>query len=81
MNRVRLVLHLLRNGCILLREGSKHSIFRNLFTGAQTSVPRHPSLLEPTARAICRQLGVPMAAEEMSGKVKESVQIDIWGIV
>ena len=29
----------LRNGCILLREGAKHSIYCNLFTGAQTTVP------------------------------------------
>ena len=58
MRRIKLVAHLLHNDCILLREGAKHSIYRNLLTGVQTSVPRHASLLESTARAICRQLGV-----------------------
>ncbi|MEK7554145.1 MAG: type II toxin-antitoxin system HicA family toxin [Patescibacteria group bacterium] len=58
MNRAKLIVHLLRNGCILLREGAKHSIYRNLFTGAQTTVPRHKTLLVSTARGICRQLGV-----------------------
>ncbi|MEK7144952.1 MAG: type II toxin-antitoxin system HicA family toxin [Patescibacteria group bacterium] len=59
MKRARLVAHLLRNGCILLREGAKHSIYRSLFTGVQTSVPRHSVLLISTARAICKQLGTP----------------------
>lgn len=58
MKRTRLVAHLLRNGCVLLREGAKHSIYRNLFIGVQTSVPRHANLLESTARRICKQLGV-----------------------
>ncbi len=33
MKRAKLIAHLLRSGCILLREGAKHSIYRNLFTG------------------------------------------------
>lgn len=63
MRRSKLVAHLERHGCILLREGAKHSIYRNLLTGAQTSVPRHASVFETTARAICRQLIVPWPIE------------------
>ena len=59
MKRTKLIAHLLRSGCILLREGGKHSIYRNLLTGTQTSIPRHTFLLMSTARAICKQLGVP----------------------
>ncbi len=59
MNRAKLVLHLLRHECILLREGSKHSIYKNLITGSQTTVPRKSKLLLFTAKGICKQLGVP----------------------
>ncbi|KKU50121.1 MAG: YcfA-like protein [Parcubacteria group bacterium GW2011_GWB1_49_7] len=58
MNRAKLILHLLKHGCILLREGSRHSIYKNLITGAQTTVPRKSTLLLFTAKGICKQLGV-----------------------
>lgn len=58
MKRAKLILYLLRSGCVLLREGSKHSIYKNLFTGTQTTIPRHNTLLVNTARGICKQLGV-----------------------
>ena len=58
MRRIKLIAHLIRSGCVLLREGAKHSIYRNLFTGVQTTVPRHTVLLVNTARGICKQLGV-----------------------
>ncbi|MDO8514353.1 MAG: type II toxin-antitoxin system HicA family toxin [bacterium] len=58
MKRARLLAHLQRNDCVLLREGAKHSIYMNLKTGARTSVPRHVTLLPYTVRAICKQLGI-----------------------
>jgi len=58
MRRKALIRLLLMGGCVLLREGAKHSIYKNLFTGAQTSVPRHAFLLKNTAQIICKQLGV-----------------------
>ncbi len=59
MKRLKLLIYLLRNGCVLVREGSKHSIYRNLSNGAQTTIPRHKVLLITTARGICKQLGLP----------------------
>ncbi|MHB1559983.1 MAG: type II toxin-antitoxin system HicA family toxin [Isosphaeraceae bacterium] len=41
------------------REGSDHSIWENPVNGRRTAVPRHREITNPTARAICRQLGIP----------------------
>lgn len=58
MKRVDLIRHLLRNGCILAREGSDHAIWENPVNGRRTAVPRHREIANITARAICRQLGI-----------------------
>jgi hypothetical protein len=50
--------HLLLHGCELLRHGARHEVWINPATGARTSVPRHREIPLPTARAICRQLGL-----------------------
>jgi predicted RNA binding protein YcfA (HicA-like mRNA interferase family) len=55
--------HLRSHGCELYREGSKHSIWWNPAKRKTTSVPRHRELKEFTARAICRQLEVPIPGE------------------
>jgi mRNA interferase HicA len=60
MNRARLIAHLTKHSCFLLREGAKHSVFRNLKSGVQVSVPRHRNILETTAYQICKQLGIPI---------------------
>lgn len=60
MKRRDLIRHLERNGCVLLREGAKHSRWINLADKSrQSTVPRHKEIDEFLARAICRQLGVP----------------------
>jgi mRNA interferase HicA len=51
--------HLTVNGCRLLREGGKHSIFINDHSGRRASVPRHREIKYPTGLRICRQLGIP----------------------
>ncbi|MCE9527234.1 MAG: type II toxin-antitoxin system HicA family toxin [Planctomycetales bacterium] len=56
-----LIRHLRKHGCVLAREGSDHSIWENPANGRRTAVPRHREILNPTARAICRQLGIPDA--------------------
>ncbi|MCS6978307.1 MAG: type II toxin-antitoxin system HicA family toxin [Gemmatales bacterium] len=48
-----------KHGCVLVREGASHSIWENPVTRKRTSVPRHREILLPTAKAICKQLGVP----------------------
>jgi mRNA interferase HicA len=59
MKRRDLVRHLERQGCVLDREGGRHSIFRNLVNGRCAAVPRHREIKDTTARAICDELVVP----------------------
>ena len=59
MNRDELVRHLRQHGCVLLREGGKHSVFVNRETQKVTAVPRHRDINEFLARKICRDLEVP----------------------
>jgi hypothetical protein len=50
--------HLRRHGCLLKREGARHTIFANPATGAQAPVPRHGEIDNRLARKICEQLGI-----------------------
>lgn len=59
MKRRALVRHLEREGVVLIRDGSAHSIVRNPSNGRAASIPRHAEIKESTARGICDQLGVP----------------------
>ncbi|PYU99371.1 MAG: addiction module toxin, HicA family [Acidobacteria bacterium] len=60
MKRTALIRHLERHGCVLLREGAKHSRYINLAdTSRISTVPRHTEIADLLARKICRQLGVP----------------------
>ena len=58
MKRRDLVRHLERQDCVLDREGSRHSIYRNPANRRCAAVPRHREVKETVARAICDQLGV-----------------------
>jgi predicted RNA binding protein YcfA (HicA-like mRNA interferase family) len=51
--------HLAQYGCAAVREGGRHSVWQHLGSGARSTVPRHREIPRQTARAICRQLGVP----------------------
>jgi mRNA interferase HicA len=59
VKRQDLVRHLLAHQCRLLREGRGHSVWINPANGRQAAMPRHREIGEYTARAICRQLGIP----------------------
>ena len=61
MKRADLVRHLERNGCVLLREGAKHSVFVNRARNKSSTVPRHREINDFLARKICRDLEVPEA--------------------
>ena len=58
MKRADLVRHLEENGCVLLREGGKHSVYWNPKAQCTSTVPRHREVKNPTAIRICKQLGV-----------------------
>ncbi|NJM12546.1 MAG: addiction module toxin, HicA family [Synechococcaceae cyanobacterium SM1_2_3] len=54
-----LIRHLERNGCELLRDGGRHSVYVNRAAGKSAAVPRHAEVNEHLARRICKDLDVP----------------------
>ncbi|MCA0360425.1 MAG: type II toxin-antitoxin system HicA family toxin [Armatimonadetes bacterium] len=61
MNKGDLVRHLSSEGCTLLREGKRHSIWINPATGETAAIPRHNTIKKNTARQICQALRVKPA--------------------
>lgn len=59
MKRNLLIKHLQQNGCVLRREGSNHSLYESP-NGIIVAVPRHPNIVDYTAKTICKQLGIPV---------------------
>lgn len=59
MKRRQLLAHLLACGCVLVREGAKHSWWENPAQGRRSAVPRHTEINDFLARKICRDLGIP----------------------
>ena len=59
MKRKELVRHLRAQGCILFREGGRHSIYLNPDERKTSSVPRHTEIHQFLAKKICRDLGIP----------------------
>lgn len=58
MKREKFIKHLLKEGCIFVREGAKHSVFFNSLTKRSSTVPRHNEINNFLAKKICRDLGV-----------------------
>ena len=59
MRRRDLIRHLEANGCHLLREGGRHSVWVNPAVNATSTVPRHNEINDFLARRICRDLQIP----------------------
>ena len=62
MKRKKLIKHLAKNGCYLLREGGKHSVYYNPVTGKISTVPRHPDIKQFTTEKICKDLDISLPA-------------------
>lgn len=60
MKRRDLLRHLAAYGCVLIREGSRHSVFHNPRENLTSTVPRHNEINDYLARKICRDLRIPM---------------------
>ncbi len=60
MKRSDLIKHLINNGCVLLREGGKHSVFVNRKTMKISTVPRHREINNFLAKKICKDLEIPV---------------------
>lgn len=63
MKRRYLLKHLGQHGCVIVREGRRHTIVRNIATLAESQVPRHREIKTVTAKGICKDLGVPPPSE------------------
>ncbi|HEY0594094.1 MAG TPA: type II toxin-antitoxin system HicA family toxin [Thermoanaerobaculia bacterium] len=59
MKRRDLMNWLSQHGCELVREGSRHSWWRNPAARRHSAVPRHTEIEEFLVRKICRDLGIP----------------------
>ncbi|MFC1679564.1 type II toxin-antitoxin system HicA family toxin [Elusimicrobiota bacterium] len=59
MKRRDLLKHLVKSGCVLLREGGKYSVYQNPSNQKETPVTRHPEIAGFAARKICKALEVP----------------------
>ncbi|SJM91437.1 YcfA family protein [Crenothrix polyspora] len=57
MKRLELLQYLMRNGAVILREASRHTIVE--CRGLKTQVPRHREIVDELARKICKDLGLP----------------------
>jgi mRNA interferase HicA len=58
MKRRVLLKHLFAHGCVILREGKRHTVVVNISLQTSSTVPRHQELDDKLARKICRDLGV-----------------------
>lgn len=56
MKRIDLIKALEKQGCVLIRHGGKHDIYRNPETGLSQPVPRHQEINEFLAKKIIRDL-------------------------
>jgi len=59
VKRQKLISHLTANGCVLVREGAKHSWWGNPANNKRSAVPRHSEINDFLARKICRDLEIP----------------------
>ena len=59
MKRTQFLKHLKGHGCVLDREGAKHSWWKNPANDAHSAVPRHREVKFNLAKQICRDLSIP----------------------
>ena len=58
MKRRDVIRHLEQEGCKLLREGSRHTVYFNPKNSRTSTIPRHREILDLLARKICKDLGI-----------------------
>ncbi len=56
MKRKDLIRRLTDSGCILVKHGSRHDLYKNPTTGKKQPVPRHNEIDENLARHIIKEL-------------------------
>jgi mRNA interferase HicA len=58
MKRNELIKYLKENGCVFIREGSRHSWWSNPKKNLRSAVPRHSEINNILANKICKDLGI-----------------------
>ena len=58
MKRRSLLKYLGQLGCIVVREGRRHTIVKNPANGAESQVPQTSRDQDTTAKGICKDLGI-----------------------
>ena len=56
MKRKELIKKILSVGCVFVRHGGRHDLYRNLKTGKQQPIPRHDEIDEILAKHIIKEL-------------------------
>lgn len=59
MKRAALIRHLEAHGCRLVREGAKHTIYKDPVKDTYSSIPRHREIKKFLVDKICDDLGIP----------------------
>jgi len=59
VKRHELLEHLRRHGCVLIREGRRHSWWGNPALNRRSSVPRHGEIPDRLAPKVCRDPSIP----------------------
>ena len=59
MKRKELIQYLSSHECELVREGGRHSWWKNLSFDKRSAVPRHTEINDILANKICKDLGIP----------------------
>ncbi|MEA3333954.1 MAG: type II toxin-antitoxin system HicA family toxin [Pseudomonadota bacterium] len=59
MKRRALLRYLKANGCLLLREGGRHSWWHNPELNTRSAVPRHSEVVDVLVKKICKDLNIP----------------------
>ncbi|MGA9994386.1 MAG: type II toxin-antitoxin system HicA family toxin [Pyrinomonadaceae bacterium] len=59
MNRTDLIRHLEAHGCLFVREGKKHTVYKNPANSSSSTVPRHRVVKKYLAQKICDDLSIP----------------------
>lgn len=58
MKRAKLIKHLTKYGCYLIREGGNHSIYFNPISQKISTVPRHKEVKQFIVEKICKDLEI-----------------------
>ncbi|MEK7075157.1 MAG: type II toxin-antitoxin system HicA family toxin [Patescibacteria group bacterium] len=58
MKRAVLLRYLHEQGCLLIREGRRHSVFIHQKTERTSTIPRHNEINDFLAEKICKDLGI-----------------------